>query len=181
MKNILPFLLCLVVFISCKKDNPTELPEATQTGENTFGARIDGEIWMPEPFSSIINSNILEAKYSGTGGLLINASNFKSSPTETEFEIYIHQITGPGTFLLNQNTEIFPMQTANYGYFVKRKFSPLNEWITDATHAGSVTITRYDTVAHTVSGTFEFTAGNIDSTTNAIKVTEGRFDVKISN
>jgi hypothetical protein len=181
MKNILPFILCLLVFISCKKEDPTELPEATQTGANTFGAKIDGKIWTPEPFSSIINSNILEAKYSGTGGLLIKASNFKSSPTETEFEIYIHQINGPGTFLLNQNTDVFPLQTANYGYFVKRKFNPLNEWITDETHTGSVTITRYDTAALIVSGTFEFTAGNIDSTTNAIHVTEGRFDAKISN
>lgn len=181
MKNILPFILCMAVIISCKKEDATELPGATQTGANTFGAKIDGDIWTPEPFSSLINSNILEARYSGTGGILINASNFKSSPTETEFEIYIHQINGPGTFLLNANTDVFPLQTASYGYFVKRKFNPLNEWITDVTHPGTVTITRYDTVAQVVSGTFEFTGGNIDSTTNAIHVTEGRFDVKISN
>ena len=181
MKNILPLFICLFVFSSCKKEKVSELPEATQTGANTFGAKIDEEIWTPRPFSGLVNSTILEARYSGTGGLLINASDFSSSPTETEFEIYIHQVNGPGTFLLNQNTDIFPLSTANYGYFVKRKFSPLNEWITDATHQGYVNITRYDTAARIVSGTFEFTGGNIDSTTNSIHVTGGRFDIRISN
>jgi hypothetical protein len=180
MKNLVIAALCTLALFSCKKE-VTELPEATQTGANTFGAKIDGELWTPERFSSLGSSTILEARFSGTGGLLINARNFKSSPDESEFEIYLHKITAPGTFLLNENTQKFPSQTANYGYFIKRKLMPLNEWMTDATHTGSVTISRYDTAALVVSGTFQFTGGNIDSTTTPIQVNEGRFDIKISN
>ena len=55
-------LVCLVLVLSaakCQKDNdpPEEedkLPPATQTGENTFGCKIDGEVWearLPLPFS----------------------------------------------------------------------------------------------------------------------------------
>jgi hypothetical protein len=177
MKNIFFFALTLFLFTSCKKDIDA-LPEATQTGANTFGAKLNGEFWGPQ--KGIINNvPIVEARYTGTGGVFINARNFKSSPTETEFEIYIASISAPATFLLNQNTDIYPNQNASYGYYIKRKIIPEGEWITSSLHTGSVTITRYDTANKIISGTFEFTAGSIDNSADAITVTEGRFDVKV--
>lgn len=180
MKNLIPALCFLLLLTACEKD-AEELPEATQTGANTFGARLDGALWTPQHFTSLGSSTILEALYTGSGDLLINARNFKSSPNETEFEIFIKNIAGPGTYPLNQPTAKYPLQSASYGYYIKRKFMPLNEWMTNATYPGSITISRIDTAAGVVSGTFAFNAACIDSSAGPITVTEGRFDIKLSN
>ena len=154
------------------------MPEATQTGANTFGAKLNGELWVPQK-AVLPSAPILEARFTGTGGVFINARNFKSSPTETEFEIYISNISAPGTFLLNQNTGNYPNQTGSYAYYIKRKLMPEGEWITSTTKTGSVTVTRYDVANKIISGTFEFTAGSTDNSAEPIIVSEGRFDVKV--
>src|SRR4029079_17335268 len=127
MKNILTILSCLVILSSCKK-NIDELPEASQSGANTFGLKLNGEMWVPQK-AVVSGAPILEVRYSGTGGVFINARNFASSPNETEFEIYLQNISGPGSFSLNQVTANYPNHVASYGYYIKRKFMPENEWI----------------------------------------------------
>ena len=108
-----PFLLLcsLFLFASCKKDID-ELPAATQTGANTFGAKLNGENWVPQKFGIVSTSPILEARYAGNNSVFINARDFSASPTETEFEIYLKGITGPGTFQLNQATAKYPDESA---------------------------------------------------------------------
>ena len=177
MKNILPIIALVVTLASCKKE-VEELPEATQTGAKTFGLKIDGKLWVPQSFIGI-NTPTLEANYSGMGDLHIKAMNFASQPTETEFQIYIKNATGPGVYQLNQTTDIYPNASASYAYHVVRKLYPVNEWITEPQHTGSVTITRLDLASRIVSGTFEFSAGSMDNSTSAITVTDGRFDVKL--
>jgi len=44
---------------------------------------------------------------------------------------------------------------------------------TDSTHTGTFTITSVDTVAHLLSGTFSFTAFNVDDTTDLIEIGSG--------
>jgi hypothetical protein len=51
--------------------------------------------------------------------------------------------------------------------------------MTGPKYTGSVIITRWDIPNHVASGTFEFTAGSIDSSASPITVTDGRFDVKL--
>jgi hypothetical protein len=177
MKSILALLSCILILSSCKK-SVDALPEPTQTGANTFGLKLNGEMWVPQ--KGIVNgAPIVEARYTGTGGLFINARNFASSPTETEFEIYLRNIDGPGTFLLNQPTDVYPHEQASYAYYVKRKINPINEWITSDRFTGQVTVTKFDKANNIVSGTFEFTAGSVDNTADPVTVTEGRFDVKV--
>lgn len=40
-------LLWVLVITSCRKERNATLPPATQTGANTFGFTIDGEVWVP--------------------------------------------------------------------------------------------------------------------------------------
>src|SRR5215204_6228565 len=142
MKNIFLLGLLALSLGGCKKDID-ELPEATQTGANTFGARLNGEFWAPQGFGIMPTAPLLEARYGGNNSVFINARNFGSSPTETEFEIHLQGVTGPGTYLLNQNTAVYPAQSASYGYFVRRRIRPLNEYITNASQGGRVEVTRY--------------------------------------
>ncbi len=178
MKNFLVLLFSVLLLTRCSKDI-SELPAPTQTGANTFGAKVNGEMWVPQGFGIVPASNILEARYAFNNSVFINARNFSSSPTETEFEISIQNITGPGTYLLNQNTGIYPSNTSSYGYFVRRKFSPINHWITNNQYSGRVEITRYDVTNNIISGTFEFNAINMSNDPEPLTVTEGRFDVTI--
>lgn len=175
MKNILVFTLLALSFVSCKKD-VDELPAATQTGANTFGAKVNGEMWVPQGFGSFPANDILEARMSGHD-ITINARNFSSSPNETEFQLTIYNVTAPGTYEFNSNVT-HPNGAASYGYYVKRNITPQNEWLTSSTYTGRVIITRIDDVNRIVSGTFEFNAGSIYNS-EVLTVTEGRFDVKI--
>lgn len=178
MKNI-PLIALAVIFLSgCKKDIQ-ELPPATQTGANTFGARLNGAFWVPQKFGIIPTAPILEASYSGNNSVLIRAWDFSSSPTEAGFEFYLQHITGTGTVLLNQLTDKYPNQSTSYGLYTKRKFMPINDWITDNQHTGFVIITRFDTTNHIISGTFEFTAAATDSSADPVNVTDGRFDLQV--
>lgn len=178
MKKLLFVLASVAVLTSCKKE-VDELPEPTQTGANIFGAKLNGEFWVPQKFGIAPTAPILEARYTGTGGVFINARNFGSSPTETEFEIYLENISQPGLVLLNESTLKYPDESASYGYYIKRRFMPEGEWITGPQHTGSVTVTRIDKINNIISGTFQFTAKSMDNTADPITVTEGRFDVMI--
>jgi Family of unknown function (DUF6252) len=169
---------CLSVFLlaACNKEI-TELPDTTQTGANTFGAKVDGTLWAPSKFGILPADDLLQARFNSPGSLLIKAKNFASSPTETEFELQITGVTGPGTYLLN--TDVSRPSAYSYGYYVSRRFTPDNEWLTSSTHTGSVTLTKVDTVNKIVAGTFQFNALNIYHAPVPLTVTEGRFDIKL--
>jgi hypothetical protein len=176
MKKILTACLLLCFLAGCKKD-VKELPPATATGANTFGAKVNGELWVPQGFGSIPANDILESLLYSNGDLRIKAQNFSSSPTETEFYIFVKGVTAPGTYLLNSNV-IYPSTLASNAYYVKRKITPLNEWITSSSATGSVTITKVDAANHIVAGTFQFNAVNLSNPADILTVTEGRFDLK---
>lgn len=177
MKKILIACLSLFALASCNKD-VEELPPATQTGANTFGAKVNGEFWVPKTFGPFGVNDILQAHMNSSTSIIIKARNFASSPTETEFEIFLKDITGPATFVLNTNVS-YPTMSASYGYYVKRKLSPENEWITSSSNTGVVTITKFDLTTRIVSGTFQFNALNLYNAPQPLTVTEGRFDIKI--
>jgi hypothetical protein len=177
MKKGCLILIAACIVFSCKKE-ATELPSATQTGANTFGAKINGKIWIPQQFGPFPSNDILEAHFVADYGLVINARNFSSSPNETEFEFFLKNVTAPGEFLLN-STVGYPTLAANYGYYVKRNITPQNEWMTSANNTGKVIITKIDTVNNIVSGTFEFNALNLYNAPEPLTITEGRFDVKL--
>ena len=166
-----------MAFASCSK-KVTELPAATNTGANTFGASINGTLWAPQGYGIMSTAPILEASFAGNNSYVINARNFSKEPTETEFEIYLKNVTAPGTYTLNANTDIGPNRTASYIYYVERQVNPVHEYITSSTTPGTVTITRLDISNHVLSGTFSFT-GKEMSGGAPIAVTDGRFDVKI--
>jgi len=179
MKSVLILSLIIWGLAACKKD-VDELPPVTQTGANTFGARVNGQLWVPQGFGVAQTASILEARFAdGGSSVVINARNFGSSPTETEFEIYLKDITASGTFLLNQFTDNYPNQSASYGYYIERRFTPLDEWITNTQFNGRIDVTRFDVTNKIISGTFEFRAAKTANASQFITVTEGRFDVKI--
>ena len=176
MKKLIPVLFAFFIVASCSKDID-ELPPATETGANTFGAIVNGSLWAPQDFGALTIGNKLECRRLPTRDIIINARNFSKSPNETEFEIRIKEVTATGTYLFNTDVT-HPSNTASYAYYVKRNITPDNEWLTSSQYTGSVTITKIDSVNRFVSGTFQFNAMNLYNDPQPLTVTEGRFDVK---
>lgn len=178
MKKILLLaLVALVGFASCKKEIKT-LPDETQTGAGTFGAKINGENWGPLKAGILPTAPILEASFAGNNSVIIHARNFSRTPIETEMEIFLKNVTAPGIYPLNQTTSKSPNQSASYAYYVKRNLNVEDEWITGSAATGQVEVTKIDTANRIIAGTFQFTA-NAKYGSAPITVTEGRFDVKI--
>jgi hypothetical protein len=170
--------LCIVSLLSACKKEITELPGDTQTGANTFGAKINGELWGPQGFGPFPADNILVATIVGND-IRIEVQNFASSPNETGMYIYLTNVLAPGTYPLN-TTVSHPTTSASYAFYVKRRLSPLSEWITSGSKTGSVTVTKIDRTNKIIAGTFEFSANPILNAGDApLVVTEGRFDIKL--
>ena len=170
MKNLIVFFALLLFLSSCKK-NIIELPEAPGTESEAFGASVNGKLWTPQKFGIVPTAQILEARYEPQNSILINARNFASSPTESEFELRLINITGPGVYLLGGDS-------GNSAYYVERRFTPTDEWKTNQQFTGSITITVDDRTKKIVAGTFQFEAASLYGN-DPITVTDGRFDVKV--
>ena len=176
--RLIYFFITALLVSSCVKEI-TELPPATQSGANTFGCKIDGAFWVPAGFGIIPTAPKLEARMLPDNTLIINARNFSRSPTETEFEFIIKNVTAPGEYLLNVNTG-HPNLGASYAYYVRRRLTPLNEWITTSQFSGKVTITKTEMSSNGItSGLFEFYAKGLIDTSQVIHITEGRFDLRL--
>ena len=170
MKKLIAFAAVLVALTSCKK-NISELPPASGTGADKFGASVNGSLWAPQKFGIVPTAQILEARYEPNNIVVINARNFASSPKESEFEIKLTNITGPGVYALGNDA-------GSYGYYVERKITPTGEWRTNSQYTGNVTITVDDRTNRILAGTFQFQAGSLMGV-GPITITDGRFDVRV--
>src|SRR5215204_5306280 len=119
MTRLIVFFAVVLLFASCKK-NITELPDAPGTGSEVFGASVNGKLWTPQKFGIMPSAQILEANYEPQNSVVINARNFASSPKESEFELRLKNINGPGEYKLGGDSE-------NSAYYVERKFTPTDE------------------------------------------------------
>lgn len=176
-----------------------KLPAATQTGANTAGCIVDGLTWVPRREGFLFGGNYspIDVQWGKVRGgrhplalaLVKNIDDVTHVHGETSLSLYLPDITQPGTFVLDQpaNPSVVNGSTA-YGLFSFNKPSPDQVLLTGPGAPGRLVVTRLDTVARIVSGTFEFTPveGSGGLTGNGtpipggktVRVTEGRFDCK---
>jgi ABC-type antimicrobial peptide transport system ATPase subunit len=137
-----------------EEPKPT-LPAETQTGANTFGCLVNGELWLPKsnfPYSSLnatIQFDILN--------LVANQGN-KSS-----IVLVIRDLKSIGEYSFSDKI---------YASFA---FGD-NE---DNATLGKIIVTKYDKKDQIISGRFWFNAEN--SNGEIIHVTDGRFDLNYTN
>lgn len=162
----------------CKKDRlepPTVLPPITQNGANTFGCKVNGEVWVPfakcgfgsNPCGELVadiartfqNHLPLEIHIGAGQQKRDNSSTAFSIQTKTNQSIYsIGNKTDSITINFRKNDGSLYY---NYNYYNKpEKFE----------------ITKLDTINKIISGTFELTL--YASLTDSLRITEGRYDVK---
>ncbi len=166
----------------CKKKDPEpELPPATQTGANTFGCRLNGELWLPGGYRNGAGRELkftLYFPYKGQfkGEFALNASR-QNDRVDDEVQLALNAVDHVGSYALDTDAAPYPwaLPWLDQGMYNSSKPTK-GSYITSTAHTGTLTVTRLDTVAHVIAGTFSFTAKEIGGT-KTFSVTDGRFDI----
>ncbi len=166
--SILLIFSLLFLAVKCPKpDNtppPAALPPATQTGANTFGCLLNGQVWLPSQKPSMYG--LIDAQYY-KGLFILSTSNEQGEISWSYQPIYKPGIYyfksapaggSPGMFYYANNSKCT--------YYTDDKDS-LNY---------PITITKLDSANRIISGTFNFlfTTQGCDT----LRITDGRFDMK---
>ena len=167
----------------CKQDDPAplaQLPPATQTGANTFGCLVNGQPYMPKGNTGTSNFSVT---YDPTfrGGTL-NISSYRIKDGRTTFiTVESIQLTSSGIYsftrpngnciALYSDVSNDPMQ------FPPPSICGIIPSDQDVAHrSGQLKLTRFDTQARIVSGTFDFKL--LQAGCDTLKITQGRFDAR---
>ena len=172
MRKLLLILITTFTLCSCDKDNdkPTnpvsQLPPATQTGENTFGCLINGE-----PF--VVSNTSNQTAIYQDGGLLIGGQK-NINNNLTQVSMFISE-TNIGAIIAENNSYVLNSNTVPKGeYYIENQNC---FYFTSSNYSGSITITKLDNINFIVSGTFEFKSIS-DNCEGIIDITNGRFDLQ---
>ncbi|TVQ78087.1 MAG: hypothetical protein EA358_05425 [Flavobacteriales bacterium] len=181
--SVIALLACLT---SCQKDDtsnpplPDELPPITQTGEQTFGCLLNGEVWVPKHYSnSIVNPPVvLQASWDRWNGDIFSIIAYHrrkddSSINETMAIYTFPDFIGDTAYFEYNETG----RRVTY-YYTPYKNGPFNVYRSIATNRSWVYLSRFDTINRIASGTFSIDLLNIEDNQDTISIREGRFDVR---
>lgn len=168
MKFLLPTLFAVLLLSSCEKEPPV-LPEITTNGANTFGCKLNNQVFLPR------GSGFYDAGggayYKPTGGLSFNLHNSKHFGN---YRIYVRMkidsLLSPGVYT---DFDYWDTEVTKSGYGEDEG----NNWHfqLDTTANNWIEISVLDTISPILSGTFGMKL--IDSESGDImNVTDGRFD-----
>lgn len=175
------YILSLLLLCACQKQE-----DPAPSGANTFACQIEGQDFTPYLAPMILGTQkaLTAGRIRSTGGLLVDART-----SFDQLEIYLAAASSPGNYPLGyvRTPSPYANNSSNYGAYTSvppfvpgvtdpNNLTPPTSYYTDATTTGSVTITRYDTVARVAGGTFEYTARA--ATGKLVHITNGKFDVK---
>jgi hypothetical protein len=182
LKQLILFL-ATVLLVSCEKDLPElNLPEKSTSGRNTLGCLVNGKVWTNYGrrctlFGGCDEAN-LTAEYgrSSRGPYLIIHANYtvkkRKSVVAQSFRIVGYNITTPGLYDLADENDV------NGGMY----FHADDRSLIYRSRTGSafINITRLDTINQIVSGEFYGELKQFDTTLTAVRVQEGRFDIRLN-
>ncbi|RFP63485.1 hypothetical protein D0N36_19050 [Hymenobacter lapidiphilus] len=182
-------LLALPGCLFNSDDSPPkeQLPPATQQGLNEGGCRIDGTVWKPAqvlfgPKKLYIS---VDRRTDNTPGYRFSLSLVRRADASypnaiSDVDLYVPNLRGVGSIALNQSFTPgsggpYPAHASFDIYTDPSNSTTHTVYYTGPSAPGQLTITRFDTVARVVSGTFEFVGRA--ATGQQVSATEGRFDV----
>jgi hypothetical protein len=174
MKKILIVLLVIMLY-ACDKNEDTpqdalsQLPPATQNGANTFGALINGEVFIPSG-----GINPLDCVYQ-----LINGERYftiDAARRNDNFNLISLSISTNARELIENQTYL--LNTNEPGNAYGQYFFSAQSSFTNDINTGNLTITKLDLNNQIVSGTFFFDV--VDQNGILLEVRDGRFDVRFT-
>ena len=163
-------LLFLSSFTSCQKEDLNILPQETQTGANTFGCYIDGQLYLGGYFP-ITGAFPLTAEYQcKSKRIIINA-----------YGKINNKAAGSMYFVINNPVKVVS-QISTIADYIPGASSNCIQY--SAINEARIYLTKFDTINKIVSGNFNFSGQCSDalfhfSGNDSIQVTQGRFDIKL--
>lgn len=187
MKPLYLVPLALLLAAGCKKEPADLLPKATQRGKNTMGCLVDGNAWTPQGSSGgLVGGGSVEpivARWTRRrtgGGDLQCFFNRRGSVTDSDISLFLRANDHAGAVALDQPAASSSgSANPSYGMYIVYSNSPYPRYLTGPDAVGTVTLTRFDTVACVASGSFSFAARHA-ATGQVMQLTEGRFDVRFT-
>lgn len=179
-------LLLLPLLLSCEdaaehlfpQSQPVQLPAESKAGANTFGCRVNGQVWEANNATTLAGNVLTPNATYRRGELRIDAfRRLQVDGPVTNFYLVADRVTGPGVYKLRQGRSArLETLSRRVGY------------VADTLHAGTLTITRLDTAGlrPVVAGRFELRAVARPGTRPSaeypaeLRVSEGRFDIQLN-
>jgi len=182
MKHKLLLYLCLATLTQCSKckndpapaDPAAQLPPATQTGANTFGCLVNGQPLTPKGNTGSSNFDVVYNPGFRGGDLNIGAYRVGDGHRQY-FSISAAPVTSTGVYSFTRPTGVC---TATYTDIpgTPNGCSVISSDQDVAYRSGFLEITKFDTRARIISGTFNFKL--LQAGCDTLKSTQGRFDAK---
>jgi hypothetical protein len=193
MKAILlktTLLLFAITFFNCENNDPQDqLPPITQTGANTFGAIVDGRVFVPaDSPSGIPGTNNFKGLQSFVGSdfydtngddkWTILTGNFKINPSiyiyiyiPSLLNISVNQTIGKSDGFENSdlpNPHIYCHINGNNNTYLSYE------------NSGFLEFSKLEINNGIYSGTFSVKLKNKDDENDIIEITNGRFDINLN-
>lgn len=177
MKNLFLLLAAALTLSCCNKDddnkatNPVDqLPPATQTGANTAGCLVNGQVFLPKGYFS---AGTLNCNYTDGLNFDIRISEKINDNIRSLYVFnYNQQLIEGQVYILKEDSS-----TTGFGIYVLNSVASPNPnyYSTTSTITGELKITNHDFDNAILSGTFWFDAINSEGV--KVQVREGRFDM----
>jgi hypothetical protein len=183
MKNLFLAAVTALSLFSCEDNdqNPNVLPLATQTGKNTGGALVNGDVWVAKIENLSLANGANATVYENANGIYKLRITFNHLNDDSGMAIIIQdnkEITEQ-SYILSKSGFGFN-EFDNCSFAVYNKYNSFY-YQTSEQYKGIVTITKFDKTKQIVCGTFYFDAIDRDNPNDSIKITQGRFDKRFSN
>ena len=172
--SVLLIFSLLLIAVKCpKNDVPPQLPPITQSGANTFGCLVNGQVWIP-----VWGAGSADAPYLvqwGPGSTItIQATKWRKNPSHIDSILQVLYMTLPqhdtGMYYIKNHIKNLSANCLGF----KGQYDTVNN---NLGFQNWVHISRFDSVPNIIiSGTFNFffTAHGLDT----LHITSGRFDMK---
>lgn len=174
------FFLCIALSIFSCKSEPVEeeLPLETQTGNNTFGCKVDGTPFVSHTNVAPAGKQALSATYYKEADLLtIEAYSKKHSNSFQKIFLALCHPTVNSNLPFANLAIYYPTDIDNIQY---RAVTNL-DWV-QYVESNVINLSKIDTINHIVSGNYYFTGicsdGYMPIDAVNKQITEGRFDIK---
>jgi len=174
-KLILLFAITQTLNCCSSDDNSNDtLPPATQTGANTVGCLVNGEVFLPKAEginpAVVVNYEFINGEFF----FLLNFADMRGVISEfVSVSTGFIELEANQTYILDKN----PYDDGDYtggGGAYRPNTLDNGEYYTNSSITGELTITRVDTSNSIISGTFWFDA--INEQGEIVEIREGRFD-----
>lgn len=165
--------------LSCKKEvanpdssNPNVLPPLTHEGKNTFGCKVNGEVWVAYAPFTVGGTSSIEGEYNFETGNFHLQGTLKGDNIFEEIHIWGVGIFETGVYVLEiMNPSVYGFSDYKQNYNCSNYYYR-NEMI------HKLIVTNLDTGQRIISGTFEMDLVNPSCSGDTIQIREGRFDCR---